>query len=463
MGLFDFLKRKPAAAAATATSGILSGSRASSGKSTVEHPLTRSRYIWTPDDIDHALRRADSGDMSRLADLVEWTLGDDRVSSVYETRAADVLGAEVSFEASGDGRRKNRPVADLEADEDYWRLFPEPEVIEWLKWGWVAGIGFAQFVDTKRVPGGRLVPRLQPWHLRWTRFDWERRQWFALTGESGDVEVPINPGDGQWLAFCPWGTQRPWARGQWRGVSRLALLKHYATIDLARTSEAHGKPAWFASGAKTIQEREQIAADLSNLGSDPVLAAMGDIDVKLIAAEANTGDIFFRQFEYANRAIAIVATGGNLATESEANVATGATAQEKIQQKRKEADAERISTTKREQGLKPWAFWNFGDERLAPWPVFKVEEDEDLTEVATLWKTVGEALQNFDDVGFEVDPNDIKERFGIELRAKPKPEPVPPPNDLPQVDEDDDGREGDLPDASRDGNGPEGNSGGDPG
>lgn len=461
MGFVDTLKRwvsssQPAAAAGPADPTVRAG-HLRQAKGDLDHPRTRARDIWTPPDIRHVLHRADSGDMTRLAELCEWVLADDRVTSVYSARAGDILGAPVTFEATGDGRRRNRAVADLEAEEDYYRMFPEPEATDWLMRGWVAGISWAQFVRHDASASRRVVPTLKPWHLRWTRYDTEKRQWYALTGPDGSVEIPMNHGDGTWLAFAPFGMHRPWARGHWRGQAKMVMVKQYGIGDLGLVLEAHGKPAWHAKGAKTVAEREQAAQDLANIGRNPTIATMGEIEVKLIQMDPEGGDLFFSTFEYVNRAIAILGLGGNLATESEKNVATGATSQAKKEARRRASDAETYSTTIREGGLKSWAFWNFGDERLAPWPIHHVEDEEDVNDVATLWKTVSESLSGFETAGYELeDVKDVEDRFGIRLKKKPKKKPPPAltqPPPAPEQDDEEDEESDQVPDPAGDGDG----------
>src|SRR5690349_17589499 len=98
----------------------------------------RTFSVWTPALVRAVLPQAEGGSMRLLGDLCDALLADDRLWSVYETLFGGLLGLPISFEASGDGRRKNKAVRHLEADEDWWELFPEEELAQFLKWGYLA-------------------------------------------------------------------------------------------------------------------------------------------------------------------------------------------------------------------------------------------------------------------------------------------------------------------------------------
>jgi phage gp29-like protein len=399
----------------------------------------RSIVDWTPAMIKQALHSADGGGLRRVADLCDDILGDDRAAAVFATRRNALFASPLSFEASGDGRRKKRAVHALEAEEDWWTLFPEEELGELLTWGWLLGVGLGELVPPQDIVSeSRYVPTLKVWHPRALRFDWPTRKWFLAI--EGGAEIEIEPGDGRWILCTPYGRNRPWARGLWRGMAPLRLLKRYALADVGLYSEVHGQPirvgfAPTGQGANASVAgvspslRKELAADLAQLGRDTVIALPPGFDFKLVEATAKTHEVFFAQIEMANTSFSVVAIGTNLPTEVDAGVGTGATAQNLVRQDYKRADAMMASTMTRWQALVWWAWWNFGDKALAPWPVWSVEPPEDKQATATTWKTVGDALVAFAAVGMKVEPKDLEERFGIKLIAAPEllpPKPLPP-------------------------------------
>lgn len=194
---------------------------AASAATDPEEPPVRIYNIWTPDLLRAAQRYAESGNLSRVADLCEEILGDDRAAAVLNTRANSLLGCDVSFE-EGLGRRRKAAVKALEAEDDYWAAFPEEELRRLIVWGVLLGIGLAQIRWEDKDPGNvfsRKIPRILVWHPRFLRWDWTERRWY-LTVDNYGREIPIEPGKGGWIFFTPYGASRPWAYGLWRGMAR---------------------------------------------------------------------------------------------------------------------------------------------------------------------------------------------------------------------------------------------------
>lgn len=412
-----------AAAVASAPSARIRGS------DNVE-PQVRSYIQWTPGLIRAAQLMADGGHLRRVADLCEHILGDDRAPSVLGTRRAALLAARLTFEPAGHKGRSPRVVRALEAEQDWWTLFPETELGQLLTWGWLLGVGVGEMVNPPDATAeDRYVPTLKVWHPRWLRFDWPTRTWRL---ETANGEITITPGDGKWILFTPFGSSRPWAYGLWRGMSRLVLFKQYALEDWALHSEVHGQPMRVGSCPQgtTKDVRKELAADLKELGRDTAIAMPPGFDFKLVEAVAQTWQMFQAQIELANRSMAVMAVGTNLPTEVVGAAGTGAGAQHLVRQDYKKADNEIVSTMLRSQVLVWWARWNFGDERLAPWPQWDVDPPQDSAAVATLWKTVADSLVAFQNAGFKIDPQDIKDNFGIPIQrfAEPvQPGAKPPP------------------------------------
>src|SRR5262249_43639204 len=127
------------------------------------------------------------------------------------------------------------------------------------------------------------------------------------------------------------------------------------------------------------------------------------------------------------------AVGTNLPTEVVGAAGTGATAQHLVRQDYRKADNETVSTTLHDQALVYWAEWNFGDRNLAPWPKWDVDPPQDSAAISTVWKTIADAVVQFQNAGFRIDAADIQQRFGIPLqRIEPKaPSPAPAPTKPP--------------------------------
>lgn len=327
----------------------------------------RHLSAWTNASLTTARLIADGGTLSYAAELVDELRADSRVAGVLPQRVNGLLGLPLSFEASGDGRRRGRAVRALEADEDWWAIAPEHELADLQTWGLLLGVGLAELVWT-RSDSGRVLPRLKVWDPRWLRYEWQTRRWLLRTDDAGEIE--IIPGGGKWVVYTPYGSSRPWAKGLWRALAKWWLLKSFALNDWARHGEMHGSPIRVGTCPEGSQaeDRQAFAEDLAAIGSDTSLVAPPGYEVDLLEAAAKTWEMFPKQIETANAELSILLVGQNLTSE----VTGGSFAAAKIHQNVRDDlvrfDAEALAACLREQVLTWWAEFNFGDAGLAPWP-----------------------------------------------------------------------------------------------
>jgi hypothetical protein len=385
-------------------------------------PSARTYLTWTPSDIRQAERLADCGELRMAADLCSAILGDDRAAAVMNTRANAVLGSDLTFE-KGRGRKRGAAVRALEAGEDWYEAFDEAVLAQMLIWGRLLGIQptqlkWREFADH----GGRVIPVADIYRARFLRFDERECAWKIKYGNFG-LEMPIEPGDGKWLLFAPYGLSRPWEHGLWRGFARLWLLKQFAIDDWGRHSEAHGNPMRVGIPPKVGDQnhgnkklRAELANDLSQLGANSTLVLPPGFDFKLVEAAANTWEMFKAQIEMANSAMSVMAIGTNLPTEVGGSASTGATAQNLVRLDYKKADAEALSTATHDQSLVWWAQFNFGDAGLAPWPVWDVTPPADAKAEVDVLKTFAEAVDKLTEANIPVDVQELAERFNVPLR-----------------------------------------------
>src|SRR5262249_11255640 len=157
----------------------------------------------------------------------------------------------------------------LEAEEDWWTIFPEDELGQLLEWGWLLGVGLGELVPPSPIVAEeRYVPHLKIWHPSALTWSWTERQWYVTVDGGGKVKVA--PGDGRWILYMPYGASRPWAYGLWRGMARLCLLKQYALDDWGLHSEVHGQPlrVGISPAGANPELRKDLANDLANIGRD---------------------------------------------------------------------------------------------------------------------------------------------------------------------------------------------------
>ncbi len=383
--------------------------------SSVVAPSVRVFTDYNPAKIRSAITSAESGNLTQAVQVCEWLLTDDKIDGALDSRCDELLGLVPTFEASGDRRRSNRAVKALEGGEDFWAAYPEHELRLMLRWGLLLGCSLHRHRWPAREDhGGRVLPFPEFFHPQSLRQDIRTRAWFVRTA-AGD-EIQVEPGGSEWILHTPFGAQRPWAGGKWRSCSRWVLLKHYAILDWARHGEKAALLVATSDADSTQKQRAELAQDLQASGSDRIVALAAGFDLKMVEVTANTRQIYEAQIEAADKAISILLRGGNLTSDVSKN---GARAAAETQAKHGEEpklrfDAEALSTTLHDQSLTWWAEFNYGDSKLAPWPVWPVEPEEDLKASADTINVLGDGLTKLEALGFELDDKGLVERFRLE-------------------------------------------------
>jgi hypothetical protein len=428
---------KPASASKSASSD--------NGKAGIQ-PSVRVFTKWTPQRIASAEVSADSGNIRQAANLTEWILTDDRVQGALGARSGALFGLDPTFEASGDKRRSNRAIKDLEGGEDWWDSYPEAESKLIFKWGLVLGLGPARHA-WEQLDGheGRVLPLPEFWHPQHLRFDWFSRKWMTRVGAgaTGALEIEFMPGDSEWLMFRPYGKDRPWAWGLWHALAGLVLIKHLAEWDFSRAGEKGALLVGTTSDEVLETEtrpahriRQDLAQQLYERGRDGVCILPAGFDLKMLQLAAGTPELYAKQIEMANTAIAVNIRGGNLTTEvkggSLAATRTQAVTGDLVNLR---DDAQSWTTFVHDQSLVWWAEFNFGDRNLAPWPVYPVEPKKDEKQAGETANLALDAAKKAHELGFKVKPKEFAEEFDLDgwLEAPKGGElvPVAPPTAAP--------------------------------
>ncbi len=372
--------------------------------------------------MEAADRRARTGDLALLGELCDALLGDDRIPAVLRTRTQSLFGLVPTFEASGDGRRKNRAVNALEAQDDWWAIAPESECSLLLEYGLLAGVAPAQLNGWERVGTrdvarrrhGRNVSRLEHWSVSRLKFDFDKHAWFLDIGSNGEQFVPFFPGNGQDALFTPFTDRSPWIHGLWRGMAPWFLLKTFARDDWSRSSEATASMAVESDATveSSMEMRQQLADSLAQLARDGVVVLPPGFSIKLVENYPSSHLTFQEQIRMADEAIAIAGLGHNLTTQVSGGSFAAASVGNDVRLDLRKFDAETFSTFAHDQVLTPWAETNYGDGNLAPWPIYGVEPPEDRAAKAAELKVLGEALAALPD---DVDKRQILEDFELPL------------------------------------------------
>jgi hypothetical protein len=393
-------------------------------------PAVRTITKWSFELLRAAEHQADMGNMRLAAQACEWLLTDDAIAGALSARVDALLGLVPTFEASGDKRRSNRAVKALEAGEDWWESYPESELDQIHTWGILLGVAPArQNWRANEDHGGRVLAYPEFWHPETLQFSYQTREW-SVQNALGQ-RITITPGGPEWILHTPYGKSRPWARGLWRSLKNWALLQQLAQQDFSRAGEKSRQLVGTSPEESTRKQREELANDLMNSGEDAAIILAAGFDLKALQMPAVLPELYSRQIQLAKTAIATRIRGGNLSTEVRGDGGTQAAA--KVQratgdQPKLRWDAQALATTTHDQSLVWWAEFNYGDRRLAPWPVWPVEPEEDKRLSAETEEKALANLEKAEQLGLEVDRKAFLDAYGIEW-AKPgaKPEPPKPP------------------------------------
>lgn len=398
-------------------------------------PRTSAVIGWSPDKVRSAETQANSGYFGLAADLCETMMADDRVSQALDRLyAATTLPLEFQLPGVESEKSKDDPVVQA-LDTDWWRVLPEATLRDVVAWVSLLGVALLHVDDWAIDPETkRVIPHFSVWspkHLRWDPqvAGWKVRSASSLGDWSGTDEE-ILPGDGRWIVVLRGSGWRGIMKAPWRGISRWWLLKQYATVDWASSSERHGQGTAVAvnqSSEKRLSEpqRKSLASDMAELKRNGVIVMPDGFDYKLVTDPANSWTTFKAQTEVANLAISIGLVGTNLTTEVQGGSYAAAGVHASVDAQKMRGLLELLATTFRDQLLVWWAAFNFGDGAIAPYPHWDTTPPADTAGQAETHVKASTALRTYLDAGLPVDGKQWAERFGVpltdDLSKVPKP------------------------------------------
>jgi hypothetical protein len=372
---------------------------------------------WTPERLFCASARADGGSLSELADLVEMIRTDDRVDGVLSTRTHGLLGLPVEF-SGGDRLAADELRGEDDLPGEWWSMHPESELSKLLAWGILLGVGLAQRVALPRVVGHPQRYRIEAWSPRWLRYQERAVGQTHWRVQTQDGEVPVMPGDGEWILYTPYGSKRPWMEGAWKSIAFPVLLKKMSLEDRANMSEALGSPIWVGMTSKgsTERQRNKFLAQLEGLGKSGKLVLPEGWDMVLRESASKSWEIYTEQVKWADSAIAVSLTGQIVTTEGTSGFSSG-NIHEAIKQDFIRYDAETLSTCLRDQSLRQWALVNHGSLDAAPWPRWRTQRQAGVADEATGASAIADAIEKLNKAlvphGLKIDPKPMLEAAGI--------------------------------------------------
>lgn len=394
---------------------------------------------WTVARVRTALTSHINGLFLDSALLADAMLADDRIGADVRTRVLAVAGLPFRLEPSHKGDQRRAKAVAREADEAWPTIAPQSLVGDLARWSLL--MGFAPATCAWRTSARRWTPTASLFHPQHVDHDDVAE---ALRASTKVGLVPITPGDGTWVLHAPSGS-RPWMTGLVRALALPWLARQYARRDWSRHSEKHGLPI---VGAVVPQEadaadKDGFYSDLRRLGSEGLVMLPRDregrgFDVKYLEpGNVAASDGFKALLAHCDQAIAVSVLGqANNATEGGSYAK--AQALDAIRQDLLEADAAALAETLYRQVLRPWAWFNFGDADLAPWPVWDATPPADTAALASTHKTAGEAIVVWTQAaaaqGLAVDVEALALTYGVPLKRAPETLPPPPQHGAPAPD-----------------------------
>ena len=367
--------------------------------------------------IEGILRSLEGGYFHDAAQLCDSMLRDDRINGCLTTRVNGLLAMPQEFEPGKDTARGRMIVE--EAEDLFPQMFEDAALSDLIRWGNLLGVGVAELV-WERTPD-YWMPKLKVWHPQFLHWDVVKRQYqLQVERDLAADFVPLVPGDGKWVVYTPYGYEYGWLRGLVRPLARPWLIRQWTYRDWARYSEVHGLPirkAIVPAGAD-IKKRTKYAGDVAKLGSETSIQLEqgqegNKFDLQLLEATANTFAGFKELLDKCETSIAISILGQNLTTEVQGGSYAATVAHNSIRADLRRFDAFTLAACLREQALKPWVRFNYGDDELTPWVEWQTDPPDDEAQEAAALKGLGEALVAFKTATAPVDVREILECHGV--------------------------------------------------
>ena len=378
-------------------------------------PLVTIQNTWSISEARGALYAHLIGQFYSSGMLCDSILGDDRVTSTLNSRAAGIFGRENRFKAADSSTDAQKC---LQAWQDWWpRLSGDSAFREMSDYGTMMGFSHAQICYDTTQPHLEYAPSLRPWHPVFTWYDWMLRVYKAI---GQDAMVPIVPGNGKWVEFAPFGSYRGWIRGAIRPVVEPWMLRHFGFRDMARFGEVHGNPTrkGYVPMVGDPTERQNFEKALASLGADTALIVPRGVDIndgsgydyELVEATSSAWEVHPAQIDRCDMAIVLALLMINLDTSVEGGSSWGAKSKMEVRSQGAQLDNQAWKRTIYNQIARPFAYLNFGDANLAPWTWWDVKGKEEYVENAKAFVQFATGIEGLSRGGVKFkDPEQVRQ------------------------------------------------------
>ena len=377
------------------------------------------RTDYTVEIVKSAYLKSDVGEWAIACGVAGALLSDSRILGVCGTRAMGVFGAPVLFEESHEAPGSADIIYTLKDQNELWKIADEATLRRIFIDGILLNLGFGELVWT--LWDGKWRMRLIWRDPQYLRYDREEKKWYLQVGNLGQ-EIEIRFGEGKWVAFRPFGDG---SEGLWYPLSLLWIAKSFAQFDWGRRNEAIGRTALIGSSPKnaTKEQEQAFARDLQNLKDRIGMVIPNGWTLAALDFGPGNHETFQRRIEMINTDYSILVLGQNLTTEVKGASLAAEKGHEIVRTDVKSQDETGWSTFFRDQVLRVFSAVRFGSPEAAPWVRYQVQPKPTPAELATTWKTAGEALEKLAPLG--IDTKAFAAAFGIPLSADAATVPRP--------------------------------------
>ncbi len=384
------------------------------------------------------------GNFRSVADIVDQIMSDPRVRATLQTRCSGLLGCQLMWgEQEGKGEEpdeeakekatgKGQPGEDPDDDAAKWLednfsfMFSAETLWQVMVWGRMLGVAPIQL--TWKMHAGMLVPVATCWHPRNLTWRWDTES-FWITTYNGYFE--IQPGDGEWMLYTPYGLKRGWAYSLIRCLAIPWMARMYALKDWARYSEVHGIPIRKAIVPNKTERAKkdlfmQACARLVN--ENIILLERGagangeetgfDLEILQAEGQGSVEAVFHQLIAQMDSDIAVAVLGQTLTTEVVQGSKAAAQVHNQVREDIRKDDATTLASCIKRQCIDIWATLNYGSQDASPKMTWDIEPPEDLDSKSAQLLALAQALQPLQAVCPRIDIDKLMESFGVPLLSE---------------------------------------------
>ncbi len=386
-------------------------------------PIVTVSGDWTIGGIRSALSAHKIGAFAQSAILVDDTFGDDRVQATLGSRTGALFGQRSIHKAA----RRDTDGKCHKAWRKQFQQFSASGVTHDIKrWAIMQGFGVAELLwDTSVTP---WTVTLKPWHPQYIYYRWDLRRFVASTT---DGPVIIEPGAGKWMIHAPFGNYRGWIHGAIRAIADKWIIKQLAWRDRARYNERHGMPIIkaYVPAAGDARQKDLFVQSMSTMGQEAVVGLPQNVDetgydLELLEARDRAWETFRSTIEDADRAIILTIKSQNLTTEVAEGSLAAARQHGSTEQVTLQFDNDTFAYDLYTQVARPFARFNFGDQRKATYSSWDVTPIEDYAAKGAVLNDFALAMNAMRVAGYKVDVAKVAAQFGLDLGDVEHVDPV---------------------------------------